>query len=488
METKEKKSDFLDFSGLQTGIVPNKRLLISVVLAVALYLALSMLPLEAYGENCAKGLGFCVAAIFLMVFSPLSSSIVGILMICTAPLLQLVKWADVKTACGNSSLYPMLGMTIVALGCEFTPFGKRISYWFLYKFGKKPVNMLIAIGVCAAVLSAFVSNTAVIILMSSIINTLLLTMGEKPGESKLGKVAMILVLMAAEFGGIALVNGSPAGNNFCMNALANASGDLKLSVSYSHWTKIAAPIFIVMIIPMCLIFIKWFKVKNADIKMLPPSYYKEQLEAIGPMTGAEWRWIIISIAMVAAMMLGLDNNLAAMLFALISVFPLIGVSPYKQCVKKVPWEMMISIMTIPIIGTIINTSGVSKYIQALVSPLLQGLSPLLLSIILALAGFLMANLLVNAFTGVWTFICTLGTVLAISAGYNPIVIVFPTFLTSQMMWCIGTNTIALLNRGYGWWDMKDLIGPGFISGIFASIVIPVLNYGLCALYGVSAYL
>lgn len=488
MNQSESKFKLLDVEGNQTGVKFGTKTILSFIIPIIIYFLLSMLPLQAYGELTAKGLAFVAAMIVFMIMSPLDPAIGGMLLITIGPLLGVCTWADVKAACGSSSFYPMLGMTIVALGCEFTPFGKRVAYWFLYKFGQKPVAMLIAVGVVSALLSAFVSNTAVIVLLSAIVNTMLLTMGEKPGESRLGKAAMLIVLMGAEYGGMALINGSPGSNNLCIGTMMSAAEGYDISLTYTQWARVGFPIFLLTIVPMCLIYIFYFKIRKKDFTMLPKSYYKQKSEELGKMSGAEWRWVIITVAMIVSMLLGMDSNLAAMLFAAISLLPVIGVNPFKECLSKVPWAVLIGICTLPIIGTILQSTGVSAWIQDAVAPLLSGLSPLGLSVALALVMFLLVNILVNAFVGVWVSMVSLGTILSISMGYNPVVVVFPCLLTASFMWCMGTNAVSLLNKGYDWWDMKDPIIPGFISGIIASILIPLMSYGLNLLYGVSPLL
>ncbi len=478
----------IDITGEQLGIKINRKLILSIVIPIVSYLLLSMLPLQQYGENCAKAVGFIVASILYLVLTPISTYIAGLLLISMATLLKLVAWSDVQAALGSSSFYPMLGMTIVALGAEFTPFGKRISYWALYKFGKKPIRLLVTIAFTTALISAFVSNTATIILMSSIMNGMLLAMGEKPGESKLGKVAMLLVLVSAIFGGIALINGSPASNNLCLNTMTSTSGDLNIVVTYKHWAMIAFPTFLLTFFPICFFYIKWFKIKDSDSKLLPPSYYKEHLDAIGKMTGAEWRWIIITLGMVVAMLCGMNNNMAAILFAAIALFPFVGVAPAPDVLKRIPWGLLLLICTVPVIGKVLNLNGVAAMVQDMISPLFGNMSPLAMSIALAVTCFLMLNFFVNAMTATWTFIATFGTTLCIACGYNPAVVLLPSFFIGAFCWCFGVNSVVLLNKSYGWWEMKDPIAPGFIAGAICCILIPVCTYLLSLLYGIPVTL
>ena len=94
-------------------------------------------------------------------------------------------WSVDSTSTGTSSFVSMFALSVVSAGAATTPLGRRIALIFLRKFHDKPLRMVFAVSIVSAALSAFISNTAVIIMMSGIVNGLLITMGEKPGESKL---------------------------------------------------------------------------------------------------------------------------------------------------------------------------------------------------------------------------------------------------------------------------------------------------------------
>jgi hypothetical protein len=49
-------------------------------------------------------------------------------------------------------------------------------------------------------------------------------------------------------------------------------------------------------------------------------------------------------------------------------------------------------------------------------------------------------------------------------------------ISASWFWCIGANFLMMLNKGYGWWDFKDMLLPGFVTGFFLCIACPVINY------------
>ena len=169
------KDSFIDIEGTVTGFPVNKKFVITVLVSVAVFVAVAYgVDLSAYGPLASKGLAAFLSCLILMVFSGMDVFVSGLVMVFLGFFLKIWTWGDVGTALGKSTFYSMLGMMIVAGGAEFTPIGRRIAYNFLKLLGQKPVTLCIAVGFTTAFISAFVSNVATIIFMSSICNTLLL--------------------------------------------------------------------------------------------------------------------------------------------------------------------------------------------------------------------------------------------------------------------------------------------------------------------------
>lgn len=82
---------------------------------------------------------------------------------------------------------------------------------------------------------------------------------------------------------------------------------------------------------------------------------------LGQAFGSEYRWLLYVAGMVAAMLLGMKGPFAALFFAALTVFPIIGVSKRSEVLKKVPWGAMIAICMLPLLGVMITGSGMSEY-------------------------------------------------------------------------------------------------------------------------------
>ena len=276
------KDTLLDFSGKLTGSANVKSLGISLAVSLAIYFVISLIdPIASYGPLASKALGFFIAVVFFMITGGVPLAPIAILVATLGTMIGFWEWGTVGEKLGSSQLYNMMGMLIVASGCEFTPFGRRVGYLILKQFGQKPVRMLLFIGISAAALSSVISNVAIIILYSSIINSLLLAMDQKPGESHFGKAIMCVIPMCACVGGMALFCGSPTGNAAALSFMTNAIGDETLGATFTQWASISVPTFIVGIVPCLLIYVAYFRVNNESCKCLPEEHYVMLLKELG---------------------------------------------------------------------------------------------------------------------------------------------------------------------------------------------------------------
>lgn len=123
--------------------------------------------------------------------------------------------------------------------------------------------MVFVIGLVSALLSAFISNTAVIIMMSGIVNGLLLTMGEKPGESKVGRVMMVLIVTASYIGGMALINGCSASALLGIGLLESGTGGA-YTITYRQFAAVGVPGVLICLLPSLLIYVKGMGLKKSD--------------------------------------------------------------------------------------------------------------------------------------------------------------------------------------------------------------------------------
>lgn len=484
----DKKDRLLDINGLRTGSPFTLKSLITVIVCIILFFALRALPLQAWGELTSTALAMVVVTIVLLIFLDVSFIVPAMFLTVVGIYLGLWDYATVKTSIANSPFVMMFGMIIVALGCEYTPMGKRIGYVLLKRFGGKPASLVIAIGIATAVLSAFVSNNAVIVMMSSICAVMLAEMKQVPGESKLGKAIMIIVSAASMVGGVALVNGTPIGNGTGMSLLAEATGGIS-DISYLDWAKVGIPALLLTLFPMGWIYNKYFGIKNSDYKDLPdPANYARLLEELGPITGSEIRWLITVVGMVLSMCFGMNTSVAALLWAVVAMCPVIGTVPSKQVLKKLPWTIMMAAMFIPIMGQCFSKHGLGQLVVDYVGPIFNGMSPFVFCFVAALFQGIIANAFVGASMAAQALGIGLLGPICVSLGYNPSVIMLPVLFINSCFFVLGFNVSMMINKEYGYWETTETTVPGIILLVVCALMFAIAACVFGPLFGLSLYL
>ncbi len=472
-------NEILDFKSL------NKKMLISVVGALILLFGIRQIDMSSYGDLASAGLAVFVFTLVLMVFSGLNTWLICLIMGFVGIAFRIWGWDDISAYLGSSNFYSMLGMSIVAMGVEFTPLGKRVAYLFLKFFGQKPKLLVIAFGIVTTMISALVSNLATIILMSSIADTILKEMDEKPGESRIGKAVMLIITVGGMLGGCVLFSGSPFGNAMMLSVLTQATG---YTITYGQWAFFGTITFLICTVPVCLIYAKCFKVSNEGFHALPKEHYDQKLKELGRISGAEIRWIVIVTVMIGLMIAGQTMALIAMLFATIAMTPGVGVVDMNKALEKLPIQVLFVMGIGGMIANLITDTGVVEWISEFVTPIFEHTSPFVFSLLASVITGIIINVTINAgFNLALALLAVLGP-LCVSLGYNPSVVLLPTIFAGSFFWCMAENNYVMLNRGYGYWEHNDPMLPGYISTMFVNIAMPVICCFLCGIIGLSVYI
>lgn len=479
--------NIFDTNGVITKAPFKMKMIIMPVVFAALLIIGNQLPLSQFGENTGLALGFFIGIIACFIVQPWDMVITAFMIPLGGYLLGFWNWNVFQEASGSSTFVSMFALTLVAAGAETTPIGKRIALWFLKKFHDKPVKMVMIMGAATCVITMFVSNAATLILMSGIANSMLLTMGEKPGHSRIGRVLMVVIPAASFFGGIGLISGAAAANLFGINML-EAATEGAYTITYAQWAAVGVPTVLLMAVPMCLIYAKGMKLSDSDINtMLPDEYFQNLISELGPIGGSEIRWIIITAVMIIAMMAGGHSVAIPLIAACATVMPLIGTVPAKDMFKHVPLKMLFMIFFITTLGKLFSLTGLGALLTTLLTPLFAGFSPYMFSVVTCLILIFLVNTCVSA-TAVFTLVLGITIPICINAGFNPSVVLMPTMMSSSFFFVLRLNVSMLLNKDYGWWELKDGILPGTIVAVILAFLIPALAMLICPMAGMPIYL
>lgn len=139
----------------------------------------------------------------------------------------------------NPVIILFLGGFMIADGAEKYGLDKNITAVMLKPFGGSARTTVLGLMLITAVLSAFMSNTATTATMFAVVIPILTSIKDVKGRAGVA----LAIPLAANVGGIATPVGTPP-NAIAIGAL-EADG---VSVSFAHWTMMAAPFAFVILI------------------------------------------------------------------------------------------------------------------------------------------------------------------------------------------------------------------------------------------------
>ena len=310
-------------------------------------------------------------------------------------------------------------------------------------------------------------------------------MGEKPGQSKFGTCLMISIVFAGVFGGMGFVQGSIGLTLLGINQVFTTTG---YYISPAQWAMIGWPVLLLTIGLLTFITLKFYKFDEKAIAILDEKYYNEKLNELGPLGGSEYRWIIIVIALLTVMLIDfLPMNVVMLLFTAICLLPGIGFMTARDAFgKAVPWEIVFSSVSFPMVGVILANNGVISFLEAVVTPLVGNMHPFFLMLFICLMAGIINNALVSANFATNAIFVACMAPLVLAMGYNPAIILLPTIYMCSITVCLFPNAVMFINYNYGYWKPKDPILPGALAMVGFSVIACLFTYFLApVLWGSS---
>ena len=250
-----------------------------------------------------------------------------------AIMLQVAPARDALAPFANPLIFLFIGSFILAQALFVHRVNERIAYGVLsWRFiGARPTRILIAYGVLAAFLSAWMSNTATAAMLVPIGLSLIAFMENEAKVPKgYGTALMLMTAYGCSRGGMATPVGTPP-NLIVIGMLGE---QLDVRISFVEWMIIAVPITVVLM-GIVFVYLNW--VGQTGVKEIPGAdvIIAKRKAALGPWKPGERNAIIafgLTVVLwvgpgLLALFLGRDHPVAQSVLTSIpeSVAPLVGV-------------------------------------------------------------------------------------------------------------------------------------------------------------------
>jgi sodium-dependent dicarboxylate transporter 2/3/5 len=277
--------------------------------------------------------------------------------------LRIVSLADaVKDGFGNEVVPFTLGVLGLSAAFNASGLGKRFMHPLL-RFAGSRAAMVVGVFLWVSFLiSMFMDDLAVVLMMSPMALELLRTIGVRRGGSNFGKAVMLALIFGAILGGAATPAGVSA-NLITLSFLAKNAGQ---HVSFLYWTAISTPIF------MAIAAITWWLI----VRLFPPEIEELPLTLYGSHgeRGGCGRWSTGEITTMAvsimAVVLWLSSDWTQLPTAFVSLLilggiclPAVGVfRKWQDLGKNIEWGGLLLLIGGLMVGAAAFRSGLAAWV------------------------------------------------------------------------------------------------------------------------------
>ncbi len=219
----------------------------------------------------------------------------GLLAIALLPLLGVLPKDQAFSLFGNSAVFFMLGVFLLAAATISTGLSKRITLIALQRFDRTPRRLVIGVTVSASFLALWMPEHAVAAMMYPIVVEIVAALGLEQGSNYAKKLFLGLA-WGAIIGGIGTFLGG-ARAPLALSLLHEAHPET--SIGFLAWAAAAMP----LVLAMTAIAV-WFLLRRIpdDIEDIKPAtrMLDDRVRRLGPMSSRERRLAVLNLLTIAA--------------------------------------------------------------------------------------------------------------------------------------------------------------------------------------------
>lgn len=434
-----------------TGIILSAAILIT---------AMIIPPLGGLSTESVRALGILVVTMIFLVTEPVPVGITAPLLIV---LLSLMNVVTLQAALSNSMttlflfLMACYGISSVLLKSSL-PY--RLAYYLLKKARGKSIWIIGAFMLCTAVISSLVSNVPCALIITGICTSVLAAMGEKPGESRLGRALLLAVPFGAVFGGMMTPAGSSL-NILSMQLVEQATG---IDILFIEWMMVGIPLALVMIaisIPILKLLFKPEDISPEKMEMALAEVQHDKkltrydIKAIVILSATFILWILTS-------WIPWINVTVVSVFALVTFFlPGLDMLSWKEYSRECGWDTILICSAILSVGAALVSTGLTDWVVSQVSSVFVG-TGIFIFIVLIAAIVNWTHLLIPTASAIVVLYAVAFAGLAVSLGIDPRIVTFSVAAMSSCVLLIPFDPVVIVAYTTRYFKIKDLFTAGVI--------------------------
>jgi len=268
-----------------------------------LFLFIALMPAPAgmsYMAQITAGITIWIAIWWIT--EPVNSAVTSLLPLVLFPLCGVLPIKGVSGEYGNEIIFLFIAGFFLGKTIEKWNLHRRIALGLVAWLGSNPSQMVLGFMVATAFISMWISNTATAVMMTPVAIAI---SGNVAGDTRHGanfnKALLLGVGYACSIGGLATIIGTPTNAIF----LAFAQAKLGVTVSFWQWFLFGLPFSALLLLICWQLLIRMFPLsKQLDARAHSRETIATELQALGPISTAEWRLLAVFGAVVISWVTG----------------------------------------------------------------------------------------------------------------------------------------------------------------------------------------
>ena len=200
------------------------------------------------------------------------------------PILGIAPSSEVASAYMDPILFLFMGGFGLSFAIERWNLHRRLSSWLLSKIPTRPAWILGGVMLVTYSLSNWMSNTATCLMMLAVVLGIIKTLGNPP---KFSAALLLGLAYSASIGGMATPVGTPP--NLIFFKVMGQHYPQEHQPDFFEWALVGFPLSMSLLI-ICFFLLKLFFFKDEETFSVNRSHFKEDLQAMGPMSREE-KWV-----------------------------------------------------------------------------------------------------------------------------------------------------------------------------------------------------
>ncbi|MSP70459.1 MAG: SLC13/DASS family transporter [Bacteroidetes bacterium] len=478
-----------------------KRKIILLFFPIAFLLLSTVLNPSDVNPNIGIMLGIATWMLGWWITEVVPVAITSLLPILLFPLTGLVRGEEISKVYFNEVIFLYIGGFLLALSIEKWEVHKRIAARTLMLFGQGAFEILAGFMLVTSLLSMWMSNAAIALLMLPIGISVIEKLIEIYGEKEIGKFKAGLLLgiaYASSIGGMATLIGTPT--NLVFIKIYETHFKNGPTINFANWLIFAFPIYTVLLIIAFLVLYFFFKPKK-KLEIIDSTFFQIENMKLGKATYEQKVVLFVFLLFAILIIFRADIAIGSLripgwssLFsksyyivdAVVAVFisVLLFIIPSKNIpnssimdwntASRIPWGIILLFGGGFALEKGFEVSGLTLWFASNID-LLSGNNTIIIILAASLITLLMTQLVANI--TVAQALLPLCVALSVSLKINPLYLMLPiTFCASAaFMLPISTPPNAIL-FATGHIKMKEMLLPGIILVLISGLVISFAMY------------